>query len=121
MYNYKYYQYSISLFTVESVGKDKVMLHERYYPKYLNDEGMSIASNLRNYHIDKLNRYNEYEKDRYIICFANSVKIKRCHHRLSLTTTICINGICIKISYNNGIIHGLFDKTVDKLTPISQL
>ncbi len=121
MYNFKYYKYcSILSFDWESLVVEAYVQHERTNPIF----GKLLSKNSRNYDIDQLNKFGEYEKYRFDVCIRNVINLCRINHRIVLYTYKCnlTGDIKIVVSY------WVDDKQIVKediqrkhLVPISQL
>ncbi len=134
MYNYKYYRYYIELCNfLESSdryspnNRDKTLLFENI--KISIVDIYPIMYNMRNYHIDKLNKFGEYERNNYVLCMKNFILVGRIQHSLTLSTDryAYTGNIIIYIEYISRIngMHRIskvdVTLTVSSLTPISQL
>ncbi len=133
MYNYKYYRYYILVYKFSNYRKDKNWLFEMIS----TTKRCPIVCNMRNYHINTLNDYGEYEKNRSVVCMANFIKIDNMEHKLQFSTNCDSDRyneesmIFIKISYQKQIKVRKEAEYIpstewniyllDKLTPIAQL
>ncbi len=120
MYNYKYYRYQVFLYGERTLFAETYAQRIKLYPSF----DKIISENIRNYAIDKLNKFGEYEIFRYDACAANVINLDRKRHKILLCTTRCtITGI-IKIIVEYWIEPARMKRAdifVDHLVPISQL